>query len=112
MREAPLRLPFVFKGEGNHMDPQIITYGCGAMLLAVLAVSYIRTKRDGSGNAPIPPTMKGIVDETRNCLGLESAEHQSELVRTFDLAPLQMASALLSPKEPQSSTKNDAQEGR
>lgn len=94
------------------MDPQIITYGCGAMLLAVLAVSYIRTKRAENENMVAPPTVKEIVAETRDCLSLESAEHQSELLRTFDLAPLQMASILLSAEKSQSSTKNDAQKGR
>lgn len=94
------------------MDPQLITYGCSAMLLAVLAVSYIRTKRAGNGNVPSSPTVKEIMDETKDCLGFESAEYRSELVRTFDLAPLHMTSVLLSPEKSRSSIKSDAQKGR
>ncbi len=94
------------------MDQQIITSVCGALFLAILAVSYIRNKRKEREDDNPSVTVKRTMDEVEDYLGLRPTDRKNGFAHTLDLMPMNMAASLLTSGKHRKSVENGARKGK
>ncbi len=79
------------------MDQQGATIVAALVLLALIALSYIRCrfgKRDDADGSQ-PTTVRGVMNEVDAYFGSDSSSSRAKAARTFDVAPVALASDLM-----------------
>lgn len=89
------------------MDQQGATIAAALVLLALIALSYIRCRfgkrgKDDSETA----TVRGVINEVDAYFGADSSSARAKAARTFDVAPVALASDLMATKKSEQSARS------
>lgn len=82
------------------MDSQMVTIIAIAVLVALVALSYVRTRNNKSQSSQDTQNGLGIketIEETREYLGLSNGKKSSRVATAFDMAPAKLVSDMSKP---------------